>query len=56
MVPTLFLTAFAEQLGYKDTTILNWEKNSTKRLSVANKVAVHLLMGEVLGVSLYLLL
>jgi DNA-binding transcriptional regulator YiaG len=48
----LSLAAFGEKLGYKDTTILNWEKDSKKRLSLVNEVAVKLLVGEHLGIAL----
>lgn len=48
----LSLSAFGEKLGYKDTTILNWEKNSAKRLSLVNEIAVKLLVAEFLGIHL----
>lgn len=48
----LSLAAFGERLGYKDTTILNWEKKPNKRLSLVNEVAVKLLVGEYLGLPL----
>ena len=51
-VMRLSLAAFGNELGYKDTTILNWEKNLEKRLSLANEMAVRVLVGEFLGVPL----
>ncbi len=51
-VLNLSLAAFGDKLGYKDTTILNWEKNSKKRLSVVNEIGVRLIMGEHLGITL----
>jgi len=46
------LAALGAELGYKDTTILNWEKNSGKQLSLANEITLKLLVGERLGVEL----